>query len=374
MATIIFILVLFVLVLVHELGHFFAAKKTGMRVDEFGIGFPPKLWSFKRGETEYSINALPIGGFVRIYGVELADAEGAGARSAPAPSRHDDHTRSFARKPKWAQTLVLLAGIAMNVLFAWLLFSFALGHGVLTSVSPETATENAQLYILDVTPGSPAALAGIPAGAVVTAMNRGGQILSPRSPEEFRQFVEESRNESVGVHYIYQGEEKSAQVSPAKGVLDESKDSVAVGVSLGLAEVQSLPLHRAIGEGFMMTVRGLRDIAAGLVSLISSAFVFNADLAGIAGPVGIVGLVGDASALGLSSLLMFTAFISLNLAVVNLLPFPALDGGRLLFVIIEAIKGSPIKAKVAYYANATGFIILILLMLAITYNDIARLV
>jgi regulator of sigma E protease len=372
MAILIFVLVLFVLVLVHELGHFLTAKKTGMRVDEFGIGFPPKLWSFKRGETEYSLNALPLGGFVRIYGEDGDAQEGAGALCAPAP-RHD-HDRFFSGKSKWAQSLVLLAGIAMNILFAWLLFTIALSHGILTNVSPEEATDAAELYILDVLPESPAHAAHIPAGAMVTRLRSSGKTILPRTPDEFRFFVQESGGAPVTVEYVYNDIKISVEAVPAEGVLDESKDTRAIGVSLGLAEIQSLPLHTAITEGFMMTARGIRDIVGGLFMLIGSAFVLQANLAEVAGPIGIVGLVGDASALGLSTLLMFTAFISLNLAVINILPFPALDGGRLLFVIIEAIKGSPIKAQIAYYTNTIGFAILILLMVAITYNDIAKLV
>lgn len=361
MSILIFVLVLFVLVLVHEFGHFWTAKKTGMRVDEFGIGFPPRLASFKRGETEYSLNALPLGGFVRIYGEDGENLS------------ESNRARSFVGKPKWAQVLVLIAGIGANMLFAWLLLTVALTSGILTNVSPEEATDAAELYILNVIPESPAAAARIPAGAIVTALEAKGQIITPRTPEVFRLFVEESSGVPVTVQYTYEDAQTSVELVPKEGVLDGSRDKVAIGVSLGLAEVQSLPVYKAIAEGFMMTLRGFRDITVGIFSLLASAVVLEANLKDVAGPIGIVGLVGDASALGLTTLLMFTAFISLNLAVINILPFPALDGGRLLFVIIETIKGSPISARVAYYTNAIGFAVLIILMIVITYNDIAKL-
>lgn len=373
MYILIFILVLFILVLVHEFGHFFVAKKTGMRVDEFGIGFPPKLWGFKSGETEYTLNALPLGGFVRIYGEDNEDAL-EGETNASGVERKRERTRSFSGKPKWVQVLVLVAGIGANILFAWLLFTLALQNGVLTSVSPEEATEDARLYIMDVLPESPAAKASIPPGAAVIGLSSNGKTTAPRTSEEFSVFIEQSKGTPVTVTYRYNGEEASTNLLPESGVLDAEPEKVAVGVSLGLAEIQSLPLHTAIAEGFMMTATGARDITVGLFSLIASALRMEADIEQVRGPVGIAVLVRDVSTLGVSALLIFTAFISLSLAVINILPFPALDGGRLLFVIIEAVKGSPIPAKIAYYTNTAGFAILILLMIAITYHDIARLV
>jgi regulator of sigma E protease len=370
MYILIFILILFVLVLVHEFGHFFAAKKLGMRVDEFGIGFPPRIAGLRRGETLYSVNALPLGGFVRIFGEDSEDA----FDNEDGTERKKDAGRAFSRRPKWAQVLVLISGILANILFAWLLFVIVLSSGILTGVSPEEASPAAELYILDVLPGSPAADAGIPAGAVVERLSSAEKRATPQSAEEFSDFIASTNGAPVTVEYAYNGKESDVELMPEKGVLTAGPEKPAIGVSLGLAEIVALPLHTAIAEGFLMTVRGVRDIATGIFSLIASAVRFDVDLAGVAGPVGIAGLVGDATALGLVPLLLFTAFISLNLAVINILPFPALDGGRLLFVIIEAIKGSPIPAKVAYYTNTAGFAILILLMLAITYNDIAKLV
>ena len=269
---------------------------------------------------------------------------------------------------------MLVAGIGANILFAWLLFIIALSHGVLTGVSTEDATPSAQLYILELVPGSPAVKAGIPAGAVVESLSARGETVVPSTPEEFSRFIETSGDAPVAVAYLFHGQDKRTEVMPSVGVFADAPEKVAVGVSLGLAEVQALPLHAAIAEGFVMTMQGLGDTVTGIFSLIASATAFRADLADVAGPVGIVGLVGDATALGLSSVLIFMAFISLNLAVINILPVPALDGGRLLFVLIEAVKGSPIPAKVAYYTNATGFAVLILLMIAITIHDITKLV
>ncbi len=362
MAILIFAVVLFLLVLVHEFGHFITAKKTGMRVDEFGIGFPPKLFGFRSGETEYTFNALPIGGFVKIYGEDAIEAEGKG-----------DFSRSFSGKSKWAQALVLVAGVAMNVLFAWFLFALALGIGTPTAVLPDDASDAAKLHVIGVIAESPAAAAGVPTGAEVISLRTSGETYTPRTPEEFRMFVDDASGAEVVLTYAYKGETSEAALTPSSDVLVDSPEQKAIGVSLGLIETEGMPIHRAIAEGFMLTVTSTRDIVVGISTLIGDALMWKADLSNVAGPVGIVGLVDDASAIGLTTVLMFMAFISLNLAVINLLPFPALDGGRLLFVIIEALKGSPIPTRIAYYANATGFILLMMLMVAITFNDIIRI-
>jgi len=362
MSILLFALILFALVLVHEYGHFFAAKRTGMRVDEFGIGFPPKVASVRRGETEYSLNALPIGGFVRIYG------EDAAAVSTEA----SDRSRSFSARPKWAQALVLIAGVTANILFAWFLFALALGIGMPTSVSPEEATDAALLYVVEVLAESPAMEAGILPGAVVERLSAGEQEIAPRSSDEFRTFVE-AADAPVTVAYTYRGETAETTLVPAFGLTPDAPERAVIGVGLGLVETVREPIHRALGEGFMLTVTGLRDVTVGIWSLLADALVFEADLSQVSGPVGIVGLVDDASAFGVTSLLMFTAFISLNLAVINLLPFPALDGGRLVFVAIETVFRKPIPVVFAYYVNAVGFLLLMALMVAITYNDILRL-
>lgn len=359
MSVLLFALILFALVLVHEYGHFIAAKRTGMRVDEFGIGFPPKIASMRRGETEYSINALPIGGFVRIFG-EDGSVQG------------EDRNRAFSARPKWAQALVLIAGVTANILFAWFLFALALGIGMPTAVSPEEATDAAALYVVEVLPESPAMEAGIPAGAVVEQLSAGGQEIAPRSPDEFRTFVE-AAGVPVTVAYTYRGAAAETTLSPVRGLTPDAPERAIIGVGLGLVETVREPIHRALGQGFVLTATGLRDVTVGIWSLLADAVVFEADLSQVSGPVGIVGLVDDASAFGLTSLLMFTAFISLNLAVINLLPFPALDGGRLVFVAIETLRRKPIPAVFAHYVNAAGFLLLMALMVVITYNDILKL-
>jgi regulator of sigma E protease len=369
MSILLFFLVLFVLILVHEWGHFIVAKKTGMRVDEFGIGFPPKLFGIKKGETEYTFNALPIGGFVRIWGENYEDKVAAdqGLEAAPVV----DTSRAFASRPKWAQALVLVAGVTMNILFAWFLFSLTFMVGVPTAVEESAATDAAQLYVADVLPDSPAAV--LPAGSIVNQMQVGDQTIVSPTPSEFTDFIAATAPAPITVSYTHSNQEYAVDITPAQNLLPNAPEQYGVGVSLTMVETLSQSFPAALGNGFTATVDGLVSIVKGLYGLLSQAFVGEADFSQVAGPVGIVGMVGDAAAFGFTALLTFTAIISLNLAVINLLPFPALDGGRLLFVAIESVTKKQIPAVWAGRLNLVGFGILMLLMIAVTYNDIIRL-
>ncbi len=387
MSVLIFLAVLFVLVLVHELGHFAVAKWTGMRVDEFGIGFPPKLFGIKRGETVYSFNALPIGGFVKIFGEDGEGApsarldadfseQGEGKSPSSGQSRYGKggSAGSFSSKSKWAQSAVLVAGISMNILFAWLLIAIAFSIGVASTVSEADATENAKLTITSVLPGGPAALAEIPSGSVIKGAIAGDEVLASLTPSAFIAFIGEYPDESVQLVYTYKNEPRIAMLNPTTNIIAGAPDQAAIGIALAQIEVIERGPVEVVKDSFIYTVTAIRDITVGIGSLFYDAIQFKADFSQVAGPIGIVGLVGEASAFGITALLMFTAFISLNLAVINILPFPALDGGRLLFVIIETVKGSPIPVRYASTLNAIGFIALLVLMVVVSWNDILRLI
>ncbi len=360
MAVLLFFLVLFVLILVHEWGHFIVAKKTGMRVDEFGIGFPPRLFGIKKGETEYTFNALPIGGFVRIWGEDAESAEDGG-----------DYSRSFVAKSKWAQAVVLFAGVTMNIIFAWFLYVIIFMMGVPSIVDEMTATEDARLVITEVLPDSPAAEAGLRPGVTITGLASGEDVDMILSPSSFSAFTED--HTMMSVTYEQGGEERTTELAPQAGVIDSDADRPAVGVALALVENVQQPIHLAIRDASVTTIQTLGAITVGLGSLIVDSVRGEADFSQVAGPVGIVGLVGNAAEFGFTSLLLFTAVISLNLAVINLLPFPALDGGRLVFVAIESVTRRPINPVWVMRLNTVGFLLLMLLMVAVTYNDIIKL-
>lgn len=368
MQILIFLAVLFVLILVHEWGHFFAAKRTGMRVDEFGIGFPPKLASYQKGETKYSLNALPIGGFVKIYG-EDALVEGENPLEVQNPDRH----RSFTARPHWAQAVVLVAGVTMNVLFAWLLFVAVFLLGVPTVVDEATATADARLMVTSVVADGPAAEAGVPVGATITGLTTEGASLETFTPSTFKAFTETAEGSVLAVTYTVDGVESMAVITPRTGIVAEAPEQYAIGVALGMVDMTQYGLVSALKEGSVTTITSLGAITTGLHHLLTDAVIGQADFSQVAGPVGIAGMVGDAATIGLTSLLMFTAIISLNLAVINMLPFPALDGGRLILVAVEALWRKPLNPIWVMRLNTVGFGLLLLLMITVTYNDIVRL-
>lgn len=363
MYILIFLVILAVLVLVHEFGHFFAAKKSGVRVDEFGLGFPPRIWGKQIGETLYSLNAIPFGGFVKIFG-ENGD-EGSEFSSA-------EQARGFTKKPKIIQIIILLAGIIMNILFAWVLFSIAYMSGMTTGVSDQNQAyvRDAHVIVLDTLPNSAAAKAGLLQGDEILAYRAGGATTSVATAAVIQGITKNSGGKPITFEVRRVTEDLFVTVTPEQAV---KNGPYAIGISMDIVGKVSLPFFKAFYEGGKLTLHLFASIFSGLYTLIHDALLGRADVSQLSGPVGIARLVGDASKLGFVYLLSFTAFISLNLAALNLIPFPALDGGRVLFVIIEAIIRRPISPKVSNILNAGGFILLIGFMLFITYKDVVKL-
>lgn len=368
MSIVIFIVILLVLVLVHEAGHFFTAKKFGIRVDEFGFGFPPKLFSFKKGETEYSLNLLPIGGFVKIYGENPDDENTNGAESS----------RSLVNKPRWQQALVLLGGVIANFLLAWLLFSVGFMSGLPTSVGSEragTKLEDINLVVVSVLPKSPADNAGLKSGDKIVYMGGEdikGSLKDYISPELVKNLIVGANGKEITVGYLRgkNTEMSTVKMTPVVNAIDGKP---AIGISMDMIGTAKLSFFTAFFEGMKLNWQMTEGTVVGLYTLIAEAMQGKGSMASISGPVGMVGIVGEAYQFGFVYLLSFAALISINLAVINLLPFPALDGGRLLFLLIEKIKGSKLNPKIANTANVVGFGLLILLMVVITYHDIVKL-
>jgi len=363
MTLIIFIIVLAILILVHEFGHFITAKKSGMKVEEFGIGFPPTLFSWKPrgGETRYSINAIPFGGFVKILG-ENADEE----------IPEEDKRRSFGNFGALKRSWVLVAGVFFNFLLAWLLIAIALMVGTLASPDDfgEKYVSDVNLTITGVLPDSPADRAGLRSGDKITTIRQSSTNINNPSAEEATNLIKNSGGDDVLIQVSREGAQETIAVLPEVGIVE---DSYAIGVAMGEVGLVKLPIHLALWEGLKTSVALLWIIFLSLIAFIWSAIQGAANLNQVTGPVGIVGMVGDAARIGFSSLLYFTALISLHLSVLNLFPFPALDGGRLLFIAIEKIKGSKVNPKIETWVNGIGFALLILLMVVVTWNDITRL-
>jgi regulator of sigma E protease len=356
---ILFILVLGILVFVHEFGHFIVAKKTGMRVDEFAIGFPPRIVSKKIGETVYSINLIPLGGYVKIYGENPDDLE------------EDGVEKGFLDQPLLARFSVLTAGVLFNFLFAWLAFSIVFMFGFLAPQGYLGNTGDADTVITVVAPNNPAEEAGLRAGDSIVSVSAGELELENPTAQETFDFIGNNQDSELSFEILRGETVETIDVTPIEGVVPGKK---AIGVSFdNLIEV-TLPIHKAIAQGYNTSIDLTLAITVGMWDFFGSIFTGDSEvLSQVAGPVGIAGMVGQASELGVSYLITFTAIISLNLAVLNLIPFPALDGGQIVFVIWEAITKKKINPKIVSVLNITGFVLLMLLMIVVTFGDIARI-
>lgn len=335
------IIFLSILILVHELGHFWAARKFGLWVEEFGFGLPPRIWSKKIGETIYSVNALPFGGFVKIYG-ENGHSNSDSQRSFP-------NFRSFAFLPAWKRAVILSAGVVMNFIFGWLLLSAALSIGV-----PQA------ILITEIRSDSPAAQAGILLGDKVVGFQK---------IDEFVNYIRQNRGKEI-ILKIERGREiMEFKVEPR---LNPAVGEGALGVGLMETGLSRKNLLASLAEGLRISLETTAAIFAAIFNLFADFFAGRTPLERITGPVGIVEMTAQAGGLGIVYLLQFFALISLNLAVINVFPFPALDGGRLIFLLAEKIKGSPLPRRFENFANTLGMAFLLLLMAAITIKDISK--
>ncbi|MGQ9683254.1 MAG: M50 family metallopeptidase [Anaerolineae bacterium] len=338
--TIIAFLAIFgIVVFVHELGHFVVAKLAGVRVDEFGFGYPPRLFRlFKRGDTVYTVNAIPIGGFVKVAGDDKPD-----------------DARSMARRSPWVRAAFLLAGPAMNLGLAALLFAVTFMLGV---PAPGVG-------ILEVEVDSPAARAGLQVGDVIVGVD-GRRVVMP---SDLQALIEERLGREVALTVRRGGQELSEPLRLVPRA-QHRPDQGAMGVRIGMPEERvSYPLFSALGLGLQQALFTVVAIIGGLVAMMRGAV--PADLAG---PIGIAQMTGQVARSGLPQLVEWTAFLSVNLFIINLLPIPALDGGRLVFVGLELLRGGrcvdPQKEGVVHFV---GIVLLLALFLVISYFDVQRL-
>jgi regulator of sigma E protease len=335
------------LILGHEAGHFFVAKLFGLKVDEFGIGFPPRIIAKKFGDTEYSINWLPFGGFVRISGergeFEVIDPkEGDGA-----PAADIDKTRLFYNQPAWKKSLIVLAGVFMNFILGWLLIAAVFMIGV-----PQT------LVISATEPGSPAAAAGIQAGDVVKGY---------ADTQSFINYINANKGTAVTVTVIRNDKDLNFTMTPR---VNAPANQGALGVALEEGGAARENFFKALSDGLQDAAIISWLTLQAFYELLKQIFVHASIPADVVGPVGIFGIAEETGKIGLSYLLQFLGIISINLMIVNCIPFPALDGGRFLVVLIEKIKGSAMPYKVEAWVNGIGFALLLLLMIVLTVRDI----
>lgn len=349
----VFVAILLALVLVHEFGHFITAKWAGCRVEEFGFGFPPRLFGIKKGATTYSFNLLPIGGFVKIEGEDMNDP-------VPGPT-------SFASKSARWRTVILAAGVTMNVLLAVVLLSVQAGIGFPTVVTDNNAAQltDVKTYILEVSPNSPAAQTGIQEFDRIVKIN---DIANPRL-EQVQAVAHDQAGQEISLQVDRQGQHHTLTLTPRA---NPPAGEGALGVSLAATGLTRVPWWQAPWAGIQRTGEMLVAIVNqfGLIlqRLVSQGQVGET----LTGPIGIAIYTKEATAMGASYVLEFAALISLNLALINILPLPALDGGRILFVALEKILGRRLPGKIEQLTHNIGFALLILLMILITVKDVRR--
>lgn len=346
MTIIYFILILGIIVCIHEFGHFLFAKKAGIYVYEFSIGMGPRLfkWNRKNDETEYSIRLLPIGGYVQMAGEDLE-----------ADKKSEIPKEKQMQNKKWYQRfLTIIAGVMFNFILAIvLLFVIALING-----APSLGTK-----IGEVSHGSPAEIAGLEKNDKIIKV---GNRKINNSDILMLELQVGKGNSTTFVVEKENGNKKTVEIIPKKIEVDGT-ESYQYGFSLE-AKV-SRNILDCIKYAFGKTLSLIEQ----MIFIIAYLFMGKLSLNSLAGPVGIFQVVGETAKAGFLNIIYLIAFMSINVGFINLLPIPAFDGGRLLFLIIEKIKGSPVSPKVENAIHGVGFILLMLLMVLITYNDIIRL-
>ena len=360
---VLFIFILTVLIFIHELGHFLVAKWTGMKVEEFSIGFfNPILYSKKIGDTQYSIRAMLLGGYVKILG------ENNGEGSAITDPR------AFSNRPWWAQFLVLIAGVTMNLALAYILFvvtSYGLTTVTTDNIDFKGRIINERMAIADVMPESPASRAGINGGAVLFEVKAGNQKASLATEEDVINFLKKHENDPITLTYQNRGYAKaSTTIALVYGLVPDKK---AIGLALqevGDVNIGFLESFKVGGEQlWTYTVLTFQGLGGLFTNLFKGKNVLNS----LSGPVGIAKLVGQASDIGYQSVLLLVAFLSLNLAVLNILPLPALDGGQIVKVTIEALLRRKLKDTYSLWLNGIGFVLLMGLLITVTIHDVLKL-
>lgn len=330
----IFIIVISILVFVHELAHFVTAKRAGVKVEEFGFGLPPRVFGKKFGGTVYSINLLPIGGFVRLKG-EDAEIFGLG----------DSH--SFADKSPLRRAIIIISGVLGNFVFAVLLFSLLFGVGM--------PVFSDKVHVSKVETGSSAEAAGVQRGDFILKANGKDLVFADDLVEALR--------EKEGQEVILEIE-RGREVFEVTAIPDP-----IIGVVVSNVIFETYPWWQAPYRATIESGKITWMMVVGVGGMFKNLLVRGEVPKDVAGPVGVFKLTEFYTSLGLRYLLQFMGILSLNFALINILPFPALDGGRLMFVVIEVITGRRVPAKLEKLMHQAGFVLLLLLMILVTFQD-----
>jgi len=363
------------LVFVHELGHFWVARRNGVMAEEFGFGFPPRIfglyktkndkrklvWGSKEVEstdTIYSVNWIPLGGFVKIMGEDGEEKK---------------DPKSFSSKSPFTRTRILAAGVAMNFLLAAVLLSVGYFVGIPQAVDDAAAgnLKNEKIQIIETIPDSPAEQMGIKVGdQIVGAAGDNNQVVRFNTIEDVQNFINARKGQEIKLD-VKRGNETLALTGTPR--TDFSASEGALGISLVKTAIVSYPWYESIWRGVQTVVDLSGMIIVAFGNLLWKLITGHSVGMDVSGPVGIAVLTGQVAKLGFIYILQFTALLSVNLAIINILPIPALDGGRILFILIEKIKGKAVSQKFEARAHNIGFALLITLMVVVTFRDVARL-
>ena len=348
-----FILILGILVLAHELGHFITAIKLGVEVEEFGIGFPPRIIAFRRKGIIYSINWIPIGGFVKIKGESGEEA---------------DDPKSFANQKTWKKSIILSAGVLMNLLVAFIFLSVGFFIGLPQALDTDMPLDNVHdrhVMIMEVAPNSAAEDIGLQIGDNLVSINNNEIVDS----EIVYELLQENNDGELSL-VIERNKEMLEFTTQARPI--EEGGGPVLGVGMLDTGIVSYGFFESIWQGAKGTWLMTGRIFSAFYNLFVDLFTTGKLSPGLAGPVGVAIITGQVVQLGFVYILNFAAILSLNLAVLNILPFPALDGGRLLFVWIEKLRGKKISQKAEAMIHNSGFVFLMVLILFITWRDFAK--
>lgn len=341
-----FLVILGLLVFVHELGHFSAAKLVKVKVEEFAFGFPPKIFCRKKGETKYCINAIPFGGYVKMLGEDKAETS----------------PRSFSSKKARSRIVIVVAGVIMNFILAGVLFSIGYMIGMSPIRLDESKLGGSKTYevtVAEVKSGSVAENSGIKAGDVIKGFG---------NSEEFSSFTHSQKGTTVDLEIIRGSKEMIKEITFS----NDSEAPFGVGV-VDLAKIK-LPFFSAIAAGFKEMALTTYYIAKLIIDLFVKIFTSGHVGESVAGPVKIFNVTGDAVQMGLGYLIQFAALLSINVGLVNILPFPALDGGRAVLILLEGIfRKKVLKAELENILHTVGFVILISLIVIITFREVIGL-
>lgn len=358
LTVLVFFLILSVLVLIHELGHFIAAKKFGIYVEEFGFGLPPRLFGIKRGETIYSINWLPFGGFVKLYGEEGLDDDKKAKISK---------SRAFYTRPVWQRSIVIAAGVVMNFLLAITVISYIFTQGV------QVPTDRVHIdKILENTPAEAAGLlkGDIIANFLVPDENGNLKEVAIRTTDELRETTRKYLGQEITLVVIRRDTVLKINITPRK---DFPLDQGPMGVSITNFEEKKYTWKEAPIKGLQQSILLTQELLKGIGKTLWKLITFQSVSKDVAGPIGIAQMTGEAIKFGRNAVLEMLGLLSLNLAIINILPFPALDGGRLLFVLIEGITGKRVRTNWERVIHQVGMAILLFLILLVTINDLVRI-